>query len=399
MDSCDVIIIGAGPYGLSAAAHVKSIKGLEVRIFGQPMSFWDKNMPIGMLLRSNWTATQIAGPGNRLTLEAFQEETKGTVATPVPLKAFVAYGLWYQGKAVPEVDSRTVSRVERVSGRFRVYPEMGDPLEARRVVVAAGIGAFARRPSIFSGLSPSLVTHTSEHRDLGAFRGKSVLIIGSGQSALESGALLAESGAAVEIVGRADRIHWLQGKLSRSLHHGLGTITRNILYAPTDVGPAGLSQLVARPHLLRALPRCLQDRIRKRAVRPAGARWLVDRLKDIPIGLGRAVTAVKETGKGVSVRLTDGTDRNVDHILLGTGFRPDVSKYAFLAPAITEEIRCTHGFPHLRTGLESSVPGLHFLGAPGAWSFGPLLQFVSGTRFASRELLRHLKGAGGERAA
>jgi len=39
------------------------------------------------------------------------------------------------------------------------------------------------------------------------------------------------------------------------------------------------------------------------------------------------------------------------------------------------------------------VPGLHILGAPAAWSFGPLLQFVSGARFASLALLRRINGS------
>ncbi len=70
MTRCDVTIVGAGPYGLSAAAHLRAIKGLEVRVFGEPMCFWARNMPDGMLLRSNWTATQIADPHRALTLEA-----------------------------------------------------------------------------------------------------------------------------------------------------------------------------------------------------------------------------------------------------------------------------------------------------------------------------------------
>jgi cation diffusion facilitator CzcD-associated flavoprotein CzcO len=223
-----------------------------------------------------------------------------------------------------------------------------------------------------------------------------VVVVGSGQSALESGALLRESGAAVEIVGRARKIHWLQGTLSRTLHHRLGRLTRSLLYAPTDVGPAGISQLVARPNILKKLPRCIQDRLRRRSVRPAGARWLVERLRKVPIGLGQQVIEVKEVRDRVWLRLSDGTDRTVDHILLGTGYRPDISKYEFLSPAIVQRIRQTHGFPHLRLGLESTVPGLHFLGAPAAWSFGPLMQFVSGTTFASRALARGIAGRNGE---
>src|SRR5271170_3546441 len=98
---CDVAIIGAGPYGLSAAAHLRTIKGLEVRVFGEPMSFWIQNMPLGMFLRSNWTATQIADPHRALTIEAFQAESGDRFALPVPLSGFAAYGQWYQAHAVP----------------------------------------------------------------------------------------------------------------------------------------------------------------------------------------------------------------------------------------------------------------------------------------------------------
>ena len=162
------------------------------------------------------------------------------------------------------------------------------------------------------------------------------------------------------------------------------------MYAPTDVGPAGLSQLLARPDLLRHLPRALQDKLRKRAVRPAGARWLVNRLASIPITLGRSVVSAGSTGERVIVKLDDGSERTVDHILFGTGYRVDISKYDFLAPDLLKSIERFNGYPVLKRGLETSVPGLHILGAPAAWSFGPLMQFVSGTTYASRALTRLL---------
>jgi FAD-dependent urate hydroxylase len=388
MPTCDVAIIGAGPYGLAAAAHLRRVKGLDVRVFGQPMSFWDCQMPRGMLLRSNWTATQIAAPDSGLSIEAFQQANAVKFYMPVPLERFVEYGKWYQGQAVPDLDRREVGRIEtRVNG-FCVILQDGEMFHSRRVIIAAGIGSFAFRPSEFQNLPSSLVSHTSEHRDLRTFAGRRVLIVGGGQSALESAALLREAGGEPEVITRSPRIHWLQGWASKTLHHRLGGVVRRLLYASTDVGPAGISQLLARPNLVRRLPRRLQNRLRDRAVRPAGARWLVERLRDVPIRLGCRVKSVEVVGDRVRARLDDGSERIADHVLLGTGYRVDILKYNFLSAELKEAIRCFNGYPILKVGLETSVAGLHVLGAPAAWSFGPLMQFVSGTHFASQALTR-----------
>lgn len=394
---CDVIVLGAGPYGLSATAHLRSVAGLDVRTFGDPMSFWDQNMPTGMLLRSNWTATQIASPSHSLTLEAYQEETGDRFSTPVPLDRFVNYGRWYQRHAVPDLDRRKISRVEPASGGFRITLEDGQELKSHRVVIAAGIGTFASRPVEFEEIPVALASHASEHRDFRRFKGSRLLVIGGGQSALESAALLHESGAEVEVVARTSRIHWLQGTLSKTLHHRLGGFVKRLLYAPTDVGPAGISQLMARPPLVRKLPRALQDKLRKRCVRPAGARWLVERLRDVPLCLGRTVVSVNRAGDRVNVRLDDGTERTVDHVLLGTGYKVDVGKYPFLAPELLTAIERHNGYPILKEGLETSVPGLHILGAPAVRSLGPLMQFVSGTTYASQVLLQSIGRQVGKR--
>jgi len=390
MPNCDVVVLGAGPYGLAAGAHLRSVKGLDVRVFGEPMSFWDHNMPVGMFLRSNWSATQIADPVDALTLEAFMNAGGKQMSQPVPIEGFIAYGKWYQTRALPDLDRRKIVRVETNSSGFRTTLADGETLHSRRVVIAAGIGSFARRPPEYKELPPELASHSSEHKNFDRFAGKQLLVIGGGQSALESAALLHESGAEVEVIARTHRIHWLQGWASKTLHHGLGTFVRHLLYAPTDVGPAGISQLMVRPDLLRLLPRALQDKLRKRSVRPAGARWLVDRLKNVPIRLGRSVTSISVVGDRVRVRLDDGSERTVHHILLGTGYRVDVSKYDFLSPEVVKGIRRVNGYPILQPGLETSLKGLHILGAPAVWSFGPLMQFVSGARYASRSLTRHI---------
>jgi cation diffusion facilitator CzcD-associated flavoprotein CzcO len=388
----DVTIIGAGPYGLSAAAHLRTVKGLEVHVFGEPMAFWEHNMPTGMFLRSNWTASEIACPNGALTLEAFQKHSGDRFSAPVPLDRFVRYGLWYQRQAVPDLDRRRVVRVERDQPGFRIVLEDGEVRRSCRVIVAVGVGAFAWRPAEFRHLPRSLSSHTSVHSDFTQFAGKKVLIVGGGQSALEAAALLHEGDAEVEVIARAPRIHWLQGRLSRTLHHGLGKFTRHLLYAPTDVGPAGLSQLMARPDLLRRLPRGLQDTLRNRSVRPAGARWLENRLRKVPVRLGKSIVSVVPVGGRVKAKLDDGIECVADHILLGTGYRVDVSTYDFLASELLESINRFDGYPVLKEGLETSVAGLHILGAPAAWSFGPLMQFVSGTTYASRALTRAVVG-------
>ena len=116
----------------------------------------------------------------------------------------------------------------------------------------------------------------------------------------------------------------------------------------------------------------------------------MDRLRGVPIRLNCSVKSVKSINEQVKVSLDDGSERIVDHVLLGTGYRVDVSKYKFLSQKLKEAIRCSDGFPILQHGLETSVEGLHILGAPAAWSFGPLMQFVSGTHYAAQALVRRI---------
>src|SRR2546430_4528953 len=392
MTRCDVAIIGAGPYGLSAAAHLRTINGLDVHAFGEPMSFWERNMPCGMLLRSGWAATHIADPTQSLTLEAFQTASGKPVSSPVPLDRFIDYGLWYQSRAVPNLDRRKITGVESHAKGFHLTLEKGETMPAGRVVVAAGISPFAWRPPQFAGLPSSLATHTSEHRDFRNFAGKQVLVVGAGQSALESSALLNESGAQVEVVARGLQIRWLGGLVSRTIHSSLGPTISKLLYAPTDVGPAGICQIVARPDLVRKFPRSMQDWFRKRSIRPAGARWLVARLQNVPMTLGSSIVSAAPVGQRIKLKLNDGSDRTVDHVFLGTGYRVDVSKYDFFAPDLARSISCFQGFPRLREGFETSVPNLHILGAPAVWSLGALMQFVVGTHYAARALRRCIAG-------
>ena len=187
---------------------------------------------------------------------------------------------------------------------------------------------------------------------------------------------------------RHPRIYYLR-RIPRL--HRLGPLTK-LVFAPAEVGPAGVSRLVSAPSWYRRLPRRVQDRFATRSLRPAGAAWLVDRLADVTITTGRSVVAARTAGERLALDLDDGTRREVDHALLATGYRVDVARYPFLPRPLLERIALVAGMPRLSSTFESSVPGLYFLGAPSAWSFGPLMRFVAGTEFAAPVLARGIVG-------
>lgn len=355
------------------------------------MAFWDEQMPIGMRLRSNWGASHIADPEDDLTLDAYCLRNGTHLSKPIPIERFVDYGRWYQRQAVPNLDTRQVSTVEHDGRVFKLTTTDGEEFTPRRVVVATGIGAFADRPPQFANIPVAFASHTTSQRDLRSFRGQRVVVIGAGQSALESAALLKEADVETEVIARQQTLNWV-GMHARL--HKLGPVSK-LLYSTRDVGPAGISRIVSIPHLFRRLPRRLQDRTAYRAIRPAGAGWLRSRIAGVPITLGRKVISAASTAGKLRLCLDDGTERLVDHALLATGFRVDVSRYPFLARSLVRQLQTTAGFPTLTRGLESSVPGLHFLGKPACWSFGPLLGFVSGAEFASTELVRFVTGKNG----
>ena len=377
----EVVIIGAGPYGLSAAAHLRAA-GVDVRVFGRPMQFWAEKMPAGMLLRSPRVASNLSAPSPSGMLEAYEATTGISAKSPLPLETFVNYGQWFQRQFIPSLDHREIVAVEVCEGGFRSVLEDQTAIYSKRVVVAAGIGPFQRIPQEFRSLPDSVVTHCYSGFDVRGFSGRSVIVIGAGQSALESAALLHEAGAEVQIIAKISTLRWIGQH--PWLHH-LGPIS-SILYSSHDVGPAGISRLVASPNLVRHVPLPWRDKIRVRAVRPAGSNWLPPRLEDVAIKTGRFVKEARVVGSRSQLKLDDGSVSSADHVLLGTGYSVDISRYAFLTPGLIKRVQLMDGYPVLESGFRSSHPGLHFLGATAARSFGPLLYFVAGAKFASLAL-------------
>jgi cation diffusion facilitator CzcD-associated flavoprotein CzcO len=380
-NDCEVIVIGAGPYGLSVAAHLKE-HNVATRVFGDPMSFWRRHMPKGMRLRSPWNATHIADPHGALSLDAYLSQHGLQRREPISLDSFIDYGLWFQGCAVPDIDRRMVERVESAGDGFRVVTADGDAVHADRVVIATGLAHQQFRPAALADVPAALASHTCDHDDLGVFRGQRVAVVGRGQSACESAVLLHEAGADVEIICRGD-IHWLGG----SAQPGRAAIRwlSKRLASPSGVGPFPLNWLAEMPGGVSLMPDEARAWFVARCLRPGVAGWLRPRFDGVRVLAGERIHGAVVTGERIALMLDHGT-AVFDHVLLGTGYRVDIAKLGILGPDLLRKIACRDGAPRLAAGFETNVPGLHFVGASAVASYGPLMRFIVGATFAAREL-------------
>jgi FAD-dependent urate hydroxylase len=387
--SCQVAVIGAGPYGLAAAAHLRAA-GVETRIFGETLEFWRKNMPQEMRLRSPWRGSHIADPEKRFTLDRFAENGCIERVEPLPLEDFIKYGNWFQHQVLPDLDRRKVQRVDLEAGLFRLKLEDGELVYAKRVVMATGLAKQGLIPWEFQELPAALVSHSSEHSSFEAFRGKRVAVIGRGQSACESAAILSEQGAHVELISRG-KIHWI-GSENPGAKDGSGFLWNvfDKLNPPSPVGPLPLNWLADQPDLMRRLPDGLRRIVSAHGLRPAATAWLKPRTGEVQTLCGRTVLHAEAKGSRLAMHFDKGSPSTVDHVILATGFRVDISKQGILSPGLTGKIELLDGCPRLNAGLESSVTGLHFAGAAAVPSMGPELRFVWGAGYAARALTRRV---------
>lgn len=378
------VVVGAGPYGLSVAAHLRA-RGIPHRIFGWPMSMWSDRMPRGMFLKSEGMASSLSDPGGKHTLRAFCQQhglPYGDIGWPVPIDTFLAYGQWFQRERVPHVEQLDVVGLERTGDGFRVRLSDGSDLAAGRVVVATGLAAFAYVPPELEGLPPELASHPSAHRDLDAFAGQDVAIVGAGQSALESAALLLELGARPRVLVRKRHLDWNHSPdfsttgLERLLHpvSGLGFGWKLKAYEEL-------------PDAFRRLPPAWRISIVRTVLGPAGAWWLRERvLGRVPLELDVRLRGGEAVGGRVRLELErDGRREHVeaDHVMAATGYRVDLSRLPFLDRALLTALRTYRGYPLLTRDFESSVPGLYFVGNAAAFSFGPVQRFVVGSSLAA----------------
>jgi len=388
----EIAIIGAGPYGLSIAAHLRAA-GLDFRIFGRPMQTWIEHMPQGMRLKSEGFASSLYDSGSSFTLAEFCRQKNlayADLGLPVPLETFSEYGLEFQRRFVPELEDKVVVSVQRQAGEFTIRLADGETLAARKIVMAVGLSHFAYVPPVLAALPEEFVTHSSRHRTLERFRGREVVVVGAGASALDIAALLHRDGIPVQVVARRNSIHFHSPPPAKR------SAWQKLRKPVSGLGPGWHLFLCSNfPLLFRRMPEGFRLEKVRNVLGPAPGWFIREQVAGkMPIHLGATIDQAETRNGRVKLELTNPTGAHhtieADHVIAGTGYRVDLRRLSFLDPDLRVGIRELEQTPILSATFESSIAGLYFVGSTAANTFGPLMRFAYGARFAARRLTDHL---------
>lgn len=379
-----IAVVGAGPFGLSVAAHVP-----EARAFGEPLRTWRRHMPQDMLLRSAWEESSLSAPAGG-TIDEFALETGVPREEPLPLQTFLRYGDWFRDRFVKDADPNDVARIESRGAELRVTTVAGDEVDVRAAVIAVGVMPFAHAPEPFSRALGEGVHLATERLADSQLAGRRVVVVGGGQNALESAQLAARAGADVELLVRS-HLRWFADREPETPRGPLRRRLYRLAYPTVGYGPPLLNRIVLHPDLFATLPASLRLKLNRRLLRAGGStrlRSLVER--NVRITQGVTVTDV-DCGTPLRLTLDNGTAREVDVVLLGMGYRFDVSKLPFIDPEIARGIRCERSWPILDRSFRSTDQRLFFVGYPAEFHFGPVSRFVLGADFSARRVAAALR--------
>jgi lysine/ornithine N-monooxygenase len=379
-DRLDVAVVGAGPFGLSVAAHLADRR---VRAFGAPMQTWRTRMPPDMRLRSDWEETSLSAPQDRGSIQVWSDTAGEPRQEPIPLPMFLRYADWFRDSFVRENDPVDVARIERANGVFRITTTAGDEADAQQVVIAVGVTPFPYAPPPFAGQMGDGLTHAIDRQDYSPYAGGHVIVVGGGQGGLEAAALAHRAGANVEVVVRS-HVRWFTDREPYKPRTPLQRRLYRIAYPVVGYGPPPLNRLALHPDLFAVLPETLRRRVARRILRAGGSPWVRGEIEGkVRITEGASVQRLDRANGRMHLELSDGSSRDADAVVVSAGFRFGLDRMGFLAPEVARRVAVREGWPVLDRYFRSTDPDLHFVGFAAERRFGPIARFVSGSRFSA----------------
>jgi thioredoxin reductase len=379
-DRLDVAVIGAGPFGLSVAAHLNDRR---VRVFGAPMQTWRTCMPADMRLRSDWEETSLSAPGDRGSIDVWSRAQDEPREEPIPLARFLRYAEWFRGTFVPENDPSDVAQLERAAGVFRVTTADGVEADARLVVIAVGVTPFPHAPPPFDAAMGDGIGFAIERQDYEAYRGGRIVVVGGGQGGLEAAALARRAGAEVELVIRS-QLRWFTDREPYRPRGPLQQRIYRLAYPVVGYGPPPLNRLALNPDAFALLPPAARRSVARRILRAGGSPWVRDQIEGkVRVTEGVAVERVERHGGRIQLALSDGSAREADAVVVSAGFRFGLDRLGFLSPTVKAAVGVRDGWPILDRYFRSTDPDLRFVGFAAERRFGPIARFVSGSRFTA----------------
>jgi hypothetical protein len=388
----DIVVIGAGPYGLAIGARLRAA-GANFQILGHPMDLWQRHMPEGMLLKSDGFASNIYDPRGEFPLARYCKDHAIDYSDdriPVRLDTFVDYGIAFKNRFVPNVDESLVDSVRQSDGGFVLTLNGGRTMKAKYVVVATGVQHFRYLPEQLRSLSSEYVSHSYDHHDLSSLISKRVAVIGGGASAIDIAGLLKSRGCDVRIICRRDKLRFAGPPTSRR------SLWQRLRSPRSGIGPGLKSRFCTdAPLLFHFLPKGFRQEFVRRHLGPA-AGWPMTELVvgRVPILSGQELRSATIMDGCVSLTFDNGgrgtTNIQADHVIAATGYRVDIRRLGYLDKSLVERLEHFGQSPVLSPRFESSIKGLFFTGPIAANSFGPLMRFAFGAEFACKRLIPKL---------
>jgi len=367
----DLLVIGAGPFGLAVAAQASHL-GIEHLVVGRPMEFWRKSMPAGMYLRSacDWHLD----PAGIHTIEKFLEERGQTAkdVEPLSLEFYLSYAEWFQKQKRITTLPLQIERLEVADDGFTAITAAGDTIHARNVVIAPGFTHFTNIPAELKSRVPAgRFIHTCDFVDFSAARDRRYLIIGGRQSAFEWAALLVEAGArAVYITHRHDSPAFAEADWSW-------------------VSPL-VDAIGDNPNWFRRLSQAEKDDVNHRLWAEGRLKvepWLEARLNNDRVRVlprTEVVECVENDGE-LRTTLSNGETITCDQIILATGYKVDITRLPILAAGnILDPLETRNGFPVLDDHFQTSIKGLFITSMPATQDFGPFFGFTIAVRVSAK---------------